>query len=143
MKNDVLNGLCEKDIIRLYVFIAKIDEIIKIYEQKRLKKDFNKIIPDKNICLVKQTDIYDHIKNNDSNKIYCVKKRNKPISFLTHLRNAIAHGSIQHDKKSDTIIFEDKVTRKNLVFYTAYGRFPKDSIDSVITFFLKQLGIKI
>lgn len=93
INDDILvNGISASDCLLLFLYITHFDEIISKYSTINNKKEFNAIIPDKTIYLLSQTVVVQHINDTISNCIYCTKTRNKPVSFLTHLRNAIAHG---------------------------------------------------
>lgn len=144
MKQEIIvNGLMEGEIISLYAFCANFDKIIDFYLKNNFKKEFNQIIPDKNIILVNQSELLNKKSECSMNQIYCVLKRNKPVSFLIHLRNAIAHGNLIYREAVKAYEIIDKtITRKKhgtMEFYTAYGLYIREDILKLIALCLNKL----
>lgn len=61
-KKRIINGLTSDEITLLYVYCANFDKIIELYSKNNFKKEFNKIVPDKNIIVVKQKRCFKHNK---------------------------------------------------------------------------------
>lgn len=150
MKTDKINedilvcGISVSDCLLLFLYITHFDEIISKYSTINNKKEFNAIIPDKTIYLLSQTGVVQHINDTISNCIYCTKTRNKPVSFLTHLRNAIAHGGLVNS--NGEISINDKIVRKNkkgdtIDFITAIGNYNKKSIIEIIKLMLNKIDV--
>ncbi|MBE6309468.1 MAG: hypothetical protein E7080_00245 [Bacteroidales bacterium] len=143
-KKRIINDLTTDEITLLYVYCANFDKIIELYSKNKFKKEFNKIVPDKNIIEVKQKDVLNTKNKCQHNQMYCVIRKNKPISFLTHLRNAIAHGNLIYFKDNNTYEIIDKTIKKHkgnrIEFYTAYGLYAKDSVLDLITLCLSKLN---
>ena len=145
INNDILvNGISASDCLLLFLYISHFDKIISKYSTTNNKKEFNAIIPDKTINLVPQTNVVQHINETISNRIYCTKTRNKPVSFLTHLRNAIAHGGLVNS--NGEISINDKIVRKNkkgdtIDFITAIGNYNKKSIIEIIKLMLNKIDV--
>jgi hypothetical protein len=145
INNDILvNGISASDCLLLFLYISHFDKIISKYSTTNNKKEFNAIIPDKTINLVPQTNVVQHINETISNRIYCTKTRNKPVSFLTHLRNAIAHGSLVNS--NGEISINDKIVRKNktgdtIDFITAIGNYNKKSVIEILKLMLNKIDI--
>lgn len=150
MKTDKINedilvrGISVSDCLLLFLYISHFDEIISKYSTTNNKKEFNAIIPDKTIYLLPQTGVVQHINDTTTNCIYCTKIRNKPVSFLTHLRNAIAHGGLVNS--NDEILINDKIVRKDkkgntIDFITAIGNYNKNSVIEIIKLMLNKIDI--
>lgn len=146
MKNDKIhvNGISESDCLLLFLYISHFDKIISKYSSKNNKKEFNAIIPDKSINLLPQADVVQHINETISNRIYCTNVRNKPVSFLTHLRNAVAHGGLINS--SGEFSMNDKIVKKNrkgntIHFITAIGNYNRESVIKFIKLMLNKIEI--
>lgn len=141
ISRSLVNGICDNDCLLFYAFISKFNQIIDVYNKQNLKKDFNRIIPDDSIIFEKKSLVMQHLGENIVEKMYCVKKRNKPISFLTHLRNAIAHGGLIYNSSSKTFLIYDKIIEKKrngviLEYMTALGCYNRNKIVQIVEYFL-------
>lgn len=102
---------------------------------KNISKDIIKIIPYHDISILTKKELQNY-KGSDlkEESIYCTdcSGSSKPIAFLRHLRNAIAHGNLnQHGK---FFILEDW-DNNNKTNITAIGKFDKTKIKQILELF--------
>lgn len=137
MEKKLINGLNEHQVFHLYEYLVAYEEsgiqdykstkeLLITYPELSKIKEYNKkvdIKSSKNINL----NTIDFRKF--SNKIYLtLNKSNLLLSFLSHLRNAIAHGNAVMD--DNYILISDRNPRKSIEF-TARGRITLDIINEI------------
>lgn len=139
-----INGLNADQVFRLYDYLVIYEESgIQNYKstQRLLKEhpelskltEINKKVIYKKISKAIDINIIDP--NRLNNKIYLtISKGNLLLSFLSHLRNAIAHGNVVAHE--DFIVVSDRNPNKSIVF-TARGRI-KYALINEITKILKD-----
>lgn len=99
---------------------------------KNLSSNIINIIPYNEIILLTKTKLQNYINYNFSGEcIYCTNcgVSSKPIAFLRHLRNSIAHGNLHQDGKFFIMEDWDDDKHSNL---TAIGKFEKTKIKKVL-----------
>lgn len=102
---------------------------------KNLSKDVIKIIPYDEISLLTKKELQKY-KGTDlkDESIYCTdcSGSSKPIAFLRHLRNAIAHGNLNQEGKFFVLEDWDNNNKTNI---TAIGKFDKTKIKHILELF--------
>lgn len=99
---------------------------------KNLSRNIIKIIPYDEIFLLTKAELQNYKNYNFSSEcIYCTSSgaRSKPIAFLRHLRNSIAHGNLHQDGKFFVMEDWDDEKHSNL---TAIGKIEKTKIKEVL-----------
>lgn len=102
---------------------------------KNLSKDVIKIIPYGDISLLTKTELQNYKGTELKNEsIYCTNcgGSSKPIAFLRHLRNAIAHGNLNQEGKFFILEDWDNNNKTNI---TAIGKFDKTKIKQILELF--------
>lgn len=148
MDQKKINGFSESQIFQLYDYLVAYEEsgIEKFKSTKRLLNehpelsDLNeqfKKVECKKATAREMKDINFKILNN---KVYfTINKGNQLLSFLAHLRNAIAHGNtVEH--KGHILITDFTSLRNNTVDFTARGRI-EFSVVETITDILKKIEL--
>lgn len=139
-KRKTIFGFSQLEIFNLYYCALVIDKEISKYDTnkeaekqipvlKGVEKDLPKIVCDTKggQAIVKAE------KNNIKDVFVCTKQSTNLLSFLKHLRNAIAHGMIS--KSNGYVIIRDYNKGKNQK--TAYGMIKREAINSIIAQLLK------
>lgn len=137
MAKAVYNGLSKDEIIIFYKFLCQYESIKSINRDKLLNThypncsyQFKKLIPRQSL-IIKSAAELQTVKLTINNAFYFTNNSTKLLSFLRHLRNAIAHGNIT--KKNKQYIIKDYSHSQP----TAIGVINAEIIISVINIFIK------
>ena len=117
----IINGLCmSEDIVPLYQFTCKIEDISSKFSWEKHKKDFYAAIPENCFCVCdaisklkipNQSAIPDEIEF----RLVRYQSKNKPISLMHRIRNAFAHGNLSREVLNGKDVYKiiDISTRKS------------------------------
>ena len=94
-----------------------------------LRNEVTRLVPNSMIILESKADLKKYENTNLPGEVIHCTGKSKPISFLRHLRNAIAHGYLKEDGNYFVVEDWDDEKKTNL---TAKGRFTKKRIEDVL-----------
>lgn len=129
MKNKLLNGFEKSQIFKLYAFLVAYEEsgiqnyrstkalLIEHPELAELEKIMNVVR-----CIKSNAEVMKGVDFKAlNNEIYFTKRKNNLFSFLSHLRNSIAHGNVvEHEGK--VLITDCADPKRTPIDFTARGR---------------------